>query len=475
LRYLKKRTFICPHCHLDHDEDIDVCPKTGQKLASIHKMGGSLLDGKYRVEGVVGSGGMGVVYEGRHKLIDRRVAIKFLAPETCGSSEVRQRFINEARIAAALGHKNIVAVLDMGETSEDVPYIVMEHLEGDSLGELLEREERLSVDRAVDITMQVLDGLHAVHSEGIIHRDLKPENIFLALQSGGEEIVKLLDFGISRLSTAQMDQTSRLTEAGKVYGTPYYVSPEQAEGRLDVDHRADLYSVGIILYEMTTGRLPFRSTSYATLMVDIITKPPPDPRDHLPELPVDLVAVINQALSKSPSMRFESAQHMSRVLGPLAARAVGHQVSRPPTQPPPRLRNSQPEQVRDSLTGYRIVSGNDSEGPLARARRRRSSTSPPLDHVNVPSPPSAVEVNYLTDDLNRPSDPPTSKSILKKERDRFLAETRPIPRSDPSRKTPSAVPEEVAALRAEEKAIKDKKDEGWDEEPKDDIDKGWDL
>jgi hypothetical protein len=185
-------------------------------------------------------------------------------------------------------------------------------------------------------------------------------------------------------------------------------------------------------------------------------------------------------------MRFESAQHMSRALEPLAARARGHQPSRSPaTKPPPRLRNSTPEQVRDSLTGYRIVASNESEGPLARARRRRS-TAPPDDHVNVPSPPSAVEVNYLTDDLNRPSDPPASKSILKRERDRFLAETRPIPRSDPSRKTPRATPEERETLRMEERKTgkipeaKDKakdrdEDSGWDEEPQDEVDKGWDL
>jgi serine/threonine-protein kinase len=469
LRYLKKRSFICPHCSLNHDEDIQACPKTGEKLSAIHKMGGSLLDGKYRVEVVLGAGGMGVVYEGRHKLIDRKVAIKFLAPETCGSPEVRQRFINEARIAASLGHKNITAVLDMGETSESVPYIVMEHLQGESLGDLLERDDRLSVLRAVDITIQVLDGLHAVHSEGIIHRDLKPENVFLALQSGGEEIVKLLDFGISRLSSAQLDQASRLTEAGKVYGTPYYVSPEQAEGRLDVDHRADLYSVGIILYEMTTGRLPFRSTSYATLMVDIITKPPPDPRDYLPELPVDLVAVINQALSKSPSMRFENAQHMSQALSPLMARvSASSSRSHAPSQPPPpRLRHSTPEQVRDSLTGYRIVSSTDSDGPLARARKRRSSKPPTEDPRDVPSPPSAIEVNYLTDDVKRPSDPPPSRTRLKRERERFLSETKPIPRSDPKRKTPVVAPEDGDAMREQR--------DDREEEPKDEIDKGWDL
>jgi serine/threonine-protein kinase len=361
----------------------------------------------------------------------------------------------------------------MGETSEGVPYIVMEYLEGESLGDFLEKEERLSVERSVDITHQILDGLHAVHSEGIIHRDLKPENVFLALQSGGEEIVKLLDFGISRLSTSQMDHASRLTEAGKVYGTPYYVSPEQAEGRLDVDHRADLYSVGIILYEMTTGRLPFRSTSYATLMVDIITKPPPDPRDHLPELPVDLVAVINQALSKSPSMRFESAQHMSQALEPLMVR-TSMPVARRPSRPPPSMRPSTPEQVRDSLTGYRIVASADDDGPLARARKRRG-TNPPGDHVNIPSPPGAIEVAHLTDDTKRPSDPPSRSPSRSSRRylDDTLKETKPIPRSDPRRKTPVVTPENASDMRKEKE--RPVKDADWEEEKQDDVDKGWDL
>jgi len=462
VRYLKKTTFICPYCGLDHDEDVDICPKTHEKLTAIHKMGGKLLENKYRVESVLGVGGMGVVYDGRHKLIDRRVAIKFLSPETCGSMEVRQRFINEARIAASLGHKNIIAVLDMGETAEDVPYIVMEYLEGESLGDALEREERLPVDRSVEITLQILDGLHAVHSEGIVHRDLKPENVFLARQSGGEEIVKLLDFGISRLAYAQMDQETRLTEAGKVYGTPYYVSPEQAEGRLDVDHRSDLYSMGIMLYEMVTGRLPFRSTSYATLMVDIITKPPPDPRDHLPEIPIELVSVINQALAKSPAMRFESAYHMSQALLPLRARGA-RRVSFTPSKPLPAVtRPAHTDQPRDSHTGYRIVADADREGPLARARRRRAS-KPPSGRAEIPTP--AV---VPPDDGSRPEEPPLRRRIPTGRKDESLARTKPVARSDPMRRTPSVLPEDATAMRSPVRSPET------GTEPEDDIDKGWD-
>ncbi len=460
VKYMSKSTFLCPFCGLDHDGSTNVCPKTQEKLGSVHKMGGSTLDGKYRVESVIGAGGMGVVYEGRHKGIDRRVAIKFLTPETCTNNEVRQRFINEAKIAAALGHKNIVAVLDLGETTEGVPYIVMEYLEGESLSDHIESQGVLRFDRAVPLTMQVLDGLHAVHSEGIIHRDLKPENVFLARQSGGEEIVKLLDFGISRLGRDDSSAT-RLTEAGKVYGTPYYVSPEQAEGRLDVDHRADIYSVGVLLYEMVTGYLPFRAKSYATLMVDIITRPPPDPRDYLPELPVDLVAVINKALAKTPSVRYGSAKEMSAALS-----IFQNRPSMPPSsttsQPPARRsspRPSDPGTARDSLTGYRIVVPEyermDPEGPLARARKRRSSKPPVEQHVRIPSPPPRVEVGP------RPGDE--------------LARTKPIPRSDPARATPRLMPEGRPSSSPKNRTSEPPADKDWKREEDDDMDKGWDI
>lgn len=457
MRYLKKRSFNCPFCRLDHDESVDRCPVADETIKSIHKMGGSVLEGKYKIGSMIGTGGMGVVYEGTHKGISRKVAVKFLSPEACGSHEARQRFINEAKIAASLGHMNIVAVHDMGETSDDVPYIVMDYLEGESLSDLLERELALPVERAVDIALQVLDGLHAVHSRGIVHRDLKPGNVFLALQSGGQEIVKLLDFGISRLSVVPTDQESRLTEAGKVYGTPFYISPEQAKGRLDADHRADLYSVGILLYEMTTGKLPFTSISYTSLMVDIITKPPPDPRDYAPELPVNLVAVINRALSKNPSMRFESAQHMAQALEPFR----GHDskpASRKPSKSGTRTRSSTPPKGRESPTGYRVVDSSDSDGPLARARKRKSET-PPANHMGIPSPPTSVEIPNQTDGTGR-STAPSSSNRHRRLRASSLAETRPIPRSDPMRETPVVIPDHGSDMREGDRNTSEKASSG---------------
>ncbi len=485
MRYLLKRSFVCPFCKLDHEDTVSVCPKTDKRLSVVPELGGNTLDGKYKVESVLGSGGMGVVYEGLHRTINRKVAIKFLSPESVINSEVRERFVNEAKIAASLGHKNIVAVLDLGETGVGVPYIVMEYLEGESLGDVLERETRMSVPRAVGVTLQILDGLHAVHSEEIIHRDLKPENVFMARQSGGEEIVKLLDFGISRLTTSD-NKASRLTEAGRVYGTPYYVSPEQAEGRLDVDHRADIYSVGVLLYEMTTGQLPFRATSYATLMVDIITRPAPDPRDHLPELPVDLVAIITRALAKRPESRFAHAKEMARALEQIVGRGLR---SSNPSHPGASRVSENPPPQRDSLTGYRIllpeIPSGSAEGPLARARKRRTS-QPPLDdaHVDIPSPPPEVDQSSFPS----PSKPPgrrssSSKPPMVDRRPAQMIETRPIPRSDSMRQTPTVVPENARDLRVTPPSEKPPEDGGAKrriedeprEEPEDDIDRGWDF
>lgn len=480
MRYMSRSTFLCPYCGLDHDTSVNVCPKTEEKLGLVHKMGGTVLDGKYRVEAVIGTGGMGVVYEGRHKVIERRVAIKFLSPDTIASPEVRQRFINEAKIAASLGHKNIVAVLDLGENADGIPYIVMEYLEGESLGDYIEDQGTLRVDRAINVAIQVLEGLHAVHSEGIVHRDLKPENVFLARQSGGEEIVKLLDFGISRLDQGNESEASRLTEAGKVYGTPYYVSPEQAEGKLDVDSRADIYSVGVLLYEMVTGYLPFRSKSYATLMVDIITRPPPDPRDFLPSLPVDLVAVINKALAKTPSLRYGSAREMTAALTPLTSRPSmppPRMDSRPPARPVSQPPSSSPDK-RDSMTGYRIVVPEyermDPDGPLARARRRKASQPPAEQKLNIPSVPS-----------DEPDEDTAGEGSETPQRQQELARTKPIPRSDPRRATPRLDPDAMKTRpmdatpanppRAPERQSSPPPDTEWAEEQEDEVDKGWDI
>jgi serine/threonine protein kinase len=314
---MSKGTFICIHCGKPHLRFLEKCPETRETLSPVHKMEGLLLEGRYRLKGIVGEGGMGIVYEGLHEKLGSRIAVKFLRTEMKFSEETLKRFENEAKIAASLGHKNIVRILDMG-VFESIPYFVMEFLEGEPLDEIIEAKGTLSMSEAVDIAIQVLEALNAVHFKGIIHRDLKPENIIITPQPGGGEVVKILDFGICRL---QSDACSamRVTKTGAVFGTPYYMPPEQAEGRRDIDSRADLYSVGAILYKMLTGRTPFTGENYNTVIVNIINKDPPPPRKWNMEIPMDLDSAIVKALSRKRDSRYLDAKEFIEALEPFSS------------------------------------------------------------------------------------------------------------------------------------------------------------
>ena len=326
----EKGTFLCFYCGERHPIDLDTCPEEMEALTAVDKLSSEVLEGKYQALRVIGKGGMGVVYEGNHLKTGRKVALKFLDPALRKKSgEAYDRFKREARAAAAIHHKNIVQVYDMGENESGIPYIVMEHLVGEDLYSRIAAMGRLSLDEACKILSQVLEGLVAVHSCGVVHRDLKPANIFYSKQSGGDWIVKVLDFGISRLTKGVDPQNLNITRAGVVFGTPSYISKEQAEGAPDIDHRADLYAAGMLLYEMATGHLPFNGGGYAGVLVDIIMKPIPDPRTFLPDMPGSMVDFLKTSLEKERENRFQSAQEMLRELKSLDI-APRHHLSQPP-------------------------------------------------------------------------------------------------------------------------------------------------
>ena len=380
----KGQAYRCPHCGTIHPRLVSLCPETNKTVSAAHKFAGRVLDGKYQVERIIGEGGMGVVYFGIQTNIHKKVAVKFFNPDACTDKECMDRFVNEARFSAAIGHANIINIFHFGYVDEAVPYIVMEFLEGESLGRALLREKVFSVERALDVTYQILDALRAVHASNIIHRDLKPENVFLARQTGGNEIVKLLDFGISRLMKPG-DMSERLREAGRVYGTPYYASPEQADGRPDVDNRADLYSTGVLLFEMLTGQLPFRSKSYGALLVEILTRPPPNPRELSEEIPTDLVKVIMRALDKDPDARYQDAREMMddlRSIRTMLESNVFPQQVQPPLEGQQRKKRPTDPGVRKrsmSLTGYSLMTPEDhldGDSPYLKARQRRVSKPP---------------------------------------------------------------------------------------------------
>jgi serine/threonine protein kinase len=308
-------TFKCPHCQKEHPLSEKTCPEKKEDIHVVYRLHGSILEGKYEVLRVVGEGGMGMVYEGRNKTIGRRVAIKCLYPDLKVTQEAAARFHNEAMLTASIAHKNIIEVFDMGTIEGGVPYIVMEYLDGTSLAKMLELGP-LSEATAVDVCLEILSALKAVHSKGIIHRDLKPENVFIMEQSGGEQIVKVLDFGISYLAKPIEGASILKTKTGIVMGTPHYMSPEQARGKKSIDHRADLYSLGIMLYEMVTGQLPFKGDNYNEVIIAITVEEPPPPSFHYDAIPPELEKVIMKAIDKDPDKRYQNASEFTSALMP---------------------------------------------------------------------------------------------------------------------------------------------------------------
>jgi serine/threonine-protein kinase len=276
---------------------------------------GTIINERYRVLGLLGEGGMGSVFEGEHTGVGRKVAIKVLHSTYAKNEEIVGRFEREARAAASIGHDNIIDVIDFGRHGE-APYMIMEFLKGESLGTRLEREGRLSVDMASHIMTQVLSALHAAHNVGIVHRDLKPDNVYLIQKGGVADYVKLLDFGISKFKSEQGGESKGLTQTGAMMGTPYYMAPEQALAKRDIDHRADIYSAGVMLYQMVTGTLPFHAESQAELLMAIVYQPfgITPPRQHNPELHPDFEAVILKAMCKDREGRFSSASEFAAAL-----------------------------------------------------------------------------------------------------------------------------------------------------------------
>ncbi len=271
---------------------------------------GRVLGGSYRVSRLLGSGGMGAVYEARHVWTDRAVAVKLLHPEHVRRREMVSRFMTEARAASAIRHPNIVDVLDMGYDADELTlYIVQELLLGEDLATRLEREGTLGVAAALDLAVPVLGALVSAHRAGIIHRDVKPENVFLASPGeGGAVTPKLIDFGIARILSA--DAEARTTRAGTAVGTPQYMSPEQARGEDDLDARTDVWALGVLLYECLSGVRPFEAANYNLVVVKIVTERPRPLRELCPAVPAPVAAVVDRALALERGDRWADASAM---------------------------------------------------------------------------------------------------------------------------------------------------------------------
>jgi serine/threonine-protein kinase len=271
---------------------------------------GSVLGGTYRLQRVIGTGGMGTVYEAVHTRLPRRFAVKVLFAEVAAKRDLFERFRREAEIASAAGQEHIVEAYDFNLTEDGLPYIVMELLEGESLRERLDRVAKLSVRDTAEIIGQAASAVGAAHARGIVHRDLKPENIFLC-QRGGHDFVKVLDFGVSKLLHSQTVST----ETGALIGTPQYMAPEQASGAAaDIDPRTDVFALGAIAYECLTGDFAFQAPTPVGVMYSVVHSAPRPMRELRPDAPQALERVIERALSKQRSERYQDCQELTRDL-----------------------------------------------------------------------------------------------------------------------------------------------------------------
>ena len=265
--------------------------------------------GGYRLVTALRSGGMGTVYYAEHTVIGRRAAVKVLHADVSRNPQLVARFLTEARAANDIRHPNVVEITDLGQ-SGDVHYIVMSFLEGETLGERLEREKVLDESTTVRIVRQIASALAAAHAHGIVHRDLKPENVFLLNHPDYPDYVKVLDFGIAKLIGPQQANAPHNTVLGMVIGTPAYMSPEQCRGQAELDHRSDIYSLGIMLYEMLTGTVPFRRDSTADVLLAHVRDQPVSPLDLNPKLSRHISDAIMRALDKDPALRFASMREL---------------------------------------------------------------------------------------------------------------------------------------------------------------------
>ncbi len=264
---------------------------------------GATIDGRYRVDGLLGEGGMGLVYEAVHTRLQKPLAIKVLRRENIKDPEVLERFQREAESASGIGNQHIVDISDFGTLQDGSTYFVMERLHGADLIDAIDMVGRMPEERAIHIAMQICRALGAAHGAGIVHRDLKPENVFLIERDGVEDFVKVLDFGIAKVAHGP----NRLTRAGEVLGTPHYMSPEQCEGE-GIDHRTDVYALGVLLYEMLTGHVPHDADTMMGILTKHLYEEPITPKERLPEVSAEVDAIIMRCLEKKPERRYQTMQ-----------------------------------------------------------------------------------------------------------------------------------------------------------------------
>jgi serine/threonine-protein kinase len=376
---------VCPVCGNEYSNTSTLCPVDGEVLKNISDpLIGQTLAEKYLIEELIKTGGMGSVYRGKHVLMDKRVAIKVLRPSLAVDDDVVARFSREAKAASRISHPHAVNVTDFGESENGVVFLVMEYLDGQTLKEIIKGEGAMSLERTTEIVRQVAGALDAAHEQGVIHRDLKSDNIMLSNTNGGDW-AKVLDFGIAKIQQPEGVRDIEITAANLVIGTPQYMSPEQCSQSGPIDARSDVYSFGIIAYEMLAGRVPFTGESPTVIMMKQVQDEPPPLSDFRPDLPTGVTQIISRSLAKQPDDRFQSAGELSKAL---AEASEGSVVAAPATVP-----NSPVVASIDDLDEETIVTPRQPVDEVTVVQPRHDSAplaydSAPLAQTPTAAPPS---------------------------------------------------------------------------------------
>jgi len=398
---------ICLECNREYTGIIAFCPHDNAQLFSRVKdpLIGTMLAGKYEILDVLGHGGMGVVYKAHDSLMDRVVAIKILHAQLVSDSMSVKRFQQESKAASRLRHPHVITTFDFGISPTGQPYIVMDFLDGEPLSEVIKRDGNVPVERGIRILSQTCDALDHAHKQGVIHRDLKPSNIVLCKFDGQTDFVRVVDFGVAKLIGGNQEG-QRLTQAGEVCGSPVYMSPEQCIGA-DLDRRSDIYSMGIVIYETLTGRLPIIGKTMVDTMTRHISEIPPRFNAVRPDLyiPERLESVVFKALAKDPAHRHQSMEELMTDLKYAIPRPGRSEILRtlpspesyeaPKTESAERPRSSLPAIVA-SIAAVGIVGSG-----MLFASMHKSRTTPPPQPVTPISQPAQKALSTPTANENK--------------------------------------------------------------------------
>ena len=399
---------------------------------------GQTIDQRYRVEALLGEGGMGLVYRVTHTRLNKSLAIKVLRRENTRDPEVLARFRREAESASGIGNQHIVDISDFGELNDGSTYFVMECLEGLDLIDAIDVARRMPEERAVHIAIQICRALGAAHDAGIVHRDLKPENVFLIQRNETEDFVKVLDFGIAKVANGP----KRLTRDGEVLGTPHYMSPEQCEGD-GVDHRTDIYALGVLLYEMVTGHVPHDADTMMGILTKQMYEDPIPPKVRAPQVSEELEQLIMRCLEKKPEQRYQTMHSIEADLQRVHAgqRAVGPDTVTltPPRPPRPERRPVSPIYLGGLGVAVLALVGTLAMNVYTERRADMNSTRLAVPEATVASPPVAEESDLEPSDEQSSAAAPDTPDLKARAARATPVRGKPRDRSKPSPQRDQAI------------------------------------